>query len=461
MTTGQDEFGEIITQVLTENTAKSVLNHLNVLESNRAHLRTRWVWELLQNARDASANSDSKLVASVEQSEHEVVFRHNGGSFKREEIIHLIYHGSTKAESEDTIGQYGSGFLTTHLLSPEIEVSGQLEDGRNFAFRLKRELGSVSGLSDSMQNAAGAFVKSLTNVTSTHSFTTEFRYPLRGDALEVVTEGIATLKQCAPYVVVFNKEFSGISIESSVGTVEFKVIGRAQLKQGELELATVSEIENGNQRNLQYLVSKGNRSTVAIPVEFNDDRQACLPLGHTPRLFLGFPLVGTESFSFPAIINSFQFTPTPNRDGVFLWQAPDAANQENQAVLEEACELLAGMLHFAASSGWNNAYFLAEVPYIKAQSWLKEEELRACLKERLIERFRQTPAILNESGEAMRPKDSELPLANTPEGVVHLWELLVGWQEGQDIWPRNSDGNPDSPQVVVFLATIVDVTVGA
>ena len=27
--------------------------------------------------------------------------------------------------------------------------------------------------------------------------------------------------------------------------------------------------------------------------------------------------------------------------------------------------------------------------------------------------------------------------------------------------PRNSDGNPDSPQVVVFLATIVDVTVGS
>ena len=26
---------------------------------------------------------------------------------------------------------------------------------------------------------------------------------------------------------------------------------------------------------------------------------------------------------------------------------------------------------------------------------------------------------------------------------------------------RNSDGNPDSPQVVVFLATIVDVTVGS
>ena len=437
MTTEQDEFGEIITQVLTDNTAQSVLIHLNALESNRAHMRARWVWELLQNARDASANSDSKLVASVEQSEHEVVFRHNGGSFKREEIIHLIYHGSTKVESKDAIGQYGSGFLTTHLLSPEIEVSGQLEDGRNFSFRLKRELGSVSDLSDSMQNAAGAFIESLSSAPSTHSFTTEFRYPLRGDALEVVSEGIATLKQCAPYVVVFNREFSGISIESCIGTVEFKVIGRAQLKQNELEQVKVAEIENGHQRDLKYLVAKGNRATVAIPID--NDSHACLPLGHTPRLFLGFPLVGTESFSFPAVINSFQFTPTPSRDGVFLWQASDPANQENQAVLQEACELLAEMLHFAASSAWNNAYYLAEVPHIQTQNWLDEEELRACLEERLIENIRQTPAILNESGEAMRPKESELPLANTTEGVVHFWELLVGWQASEDIWPRRDE----------------------
>ena len=33
--------------------------------------------------------------------------------------------------------------------------------------------------------------------------------------------------------------------------------------------------------------------------------------------------------------------------------------------------------------------------------------------------------------------------------------------ETEEPAPRNSDGNPDSPQVVVFLATIVDVTVGS
>ena len=70
-----------------------------------------------------------------------------------EEVAHLIYHGSTKLEDEKTIGQYGSGFLTTHLLSPAIDVSGQLNDTRPFQFRLKREISSTKALSDSMDEA--------------------------------------------------------------------------------------------------------------------------------------------------------------------------------------------------------------------------------------------------------------------------------------------------------------------
>lgn len=351
MTIQGNEFDQIISQVLTDNTAQSVLNHLTALESNRARVRTRWIWELLQNARDTSANSDAELVASIKQSDDEVVFRHNGGSFEREEIIHLIYHGSTKVDSPEALGRYGSGFLTTHLLSPEIGVSGQLEDGRGFSFRLKREVGSVGDLSKSMQDAASAFVDSLSNEPPTDScYTTEFRYPLRGDASEVVAEGIATLKQSAPLVVVFNREFSSIRIESSDDTVEFKVSGRKRLKQTQFELVTVAETENGSSIAREYLVAQGEKSSVAIPVRSVADGRVVLPIVHTPRLFLGFPLVGTENFGFPAVINSFRFTPTENRDGVFLWQAedaPDAANQENQAVIEEACELLTQMLRLA------------------------------------------------------------------------------------------------------------------
>ena len=41
------------------------------------------------------------------------------------------------------------------------------------------------------------------------------------------------------------------------------------------------------------------------------------------------------------------------------------------------------------------------------------------------------------------------------QGVRNEFDVLLIYL------PRNSDGNPDSPQVVVFLATIVDVTVGS
>ena len=38
---------ETINEVLTENTAQSVLNHLKALESNRDHMLTRWIWGTL------------------------------------------------------------------------------------------------------------------------------------------------------------------------------------------------------------------------------------------------------------------------------------------------------------------------------------------------------------------------------------------------------------------------------
>ena len=102
-------------RVLTENTAQGILNHLQELESNRARMQRRWIWELLQNARDASVDDDTHLVASIEVGDGEVVFQHNGRGFTTDEVAHLIYHGSTKIEDENAIGRYGSGITDPSL----------------------------------------------------------------------------------------------------------------------------------------------------------------------------------------------------------------------------------------------------------------------------------------------------------------------------------------------------------
>ena len=412
---------EIKDRVLTENTAQGILNHLRELESNRARMQRRWIWELLQNARDAAADDDTHLVASVELGSGELVFQHNGRGFTMEEVAHLIYHGSTKLEDEKTIGQYGSGFLTTHLLSPEIDVSGQLNDGRPFNFRLKREIVSAKALSDSMDRAWDEFDASTEAVAD--SFTTRFRYPVAEESVGAVVEGIETLKQCAPFVVVFNRQFRRINIESTEETTTFEVVERVPLQEG-LQTVTVGVSEHGSLRERKYLLAEGAFASVTIPMAPTDNGTTCLPLEGIPRLFLGFPLVGTERFSFPAVINSFAFTPTESRDGVYLGQSDDEANHRNQAVMEEACDLHVKLMAFVTESQWTNAHTLAQIPAISEQTWLSTDWLHNRLGQ-LVSQIRQTPAVI--SGDAaLSPEDSIVPLAGEAMRTDALWDLLSG-----------------------------------
>ena len=131
------------------------------------------------------------------------------------------------------------------------------------------------------------------------------------------------------------------------------------------------ENENGNQQNSVYLLAEGKRTSVAVPLEPTNNGQICLSVDDTPRIFLGFPLIGTENFSFPAVINSFEFSPTPNRDGVYIGQSDkDGRNIVNQAIMEEACELLINLISFSASFGWCDIHILANVPAIRKTYWL-------------------------------------------------------------------------------------------
>ena len=426
---------EIKNQVLTENTAQGVLNHLKALQSNRARMQTRWIWELLQNARDTSPDDGKRLVASVKYEQGELIFQHNGAKFKIKEIAHLIYHGSTKFEDEETIGQYGSGFLTTHLLSPTIDVSGQLEDDKFFKFCLAREIRSVKELSELMDRAWENFNDSQSE-TLPSDFTTQFRYPVADDAVDAVAEGIEMLKRCAPFVIVFNQEFSKIDITTPDEKISFRLVESRHLQEDGLQEFTVEESESGTLTT--YILAKGEKTSVAVPLS-TDDGQTCLSVEGVPRLFLGFPLVGTENFSFPAIINSFEFTPTEDRDGVYLGQSDNKENKENQQIIIEACELLTNVLQFAAESGWRNTYVLANVPAIQEQSWLNTDWLRDNIKEQFIKKIRQTSAVLNEDGVAIKPEEAWLPVAETSDDIKALWDLLNEWQEGHEILPRRNE----------------------
>ena len=444
-------------RVLTENTAQAVFNYLADQESNRKTWQNRWIWELLQNARDASKTSNNRLIVKIQYNSEELVFLHNGSGFTPEQITHLIYHGSTKIEDEETIGKYGSGFLTTHLLSPEVVISGQLHDGQWFDFPLVRKPDSVTALRESMDETWENFSPSMMpQVPMPEGFTTRFVYPIKEDnAAYAVESGIATLKQCASYVIVFNQEFSSINIEDHHETICFEAIEPLQSDVSGIQQITVTERTNGNNTEMQYLLAQGEKTSVTVPLTSNDNNSVCLPIENIPRLFLGFPLVGTEDFSFPAVINSLDFTPTENRNGVYLWQSNNEANHNNQAIIEEACALLVRLLTFVAASGWCNVHRLVEIPPIEKKDWLHIEQLRNCLKSKLIDKILQTPAVITAAGTRLSPQDAILLRAKSETDIEILWNLeesiegireklskqgeAIGWCQAVKSWESVSE----------------------
>src|SRR2546427_4751842 len=136
---------------------KTFTKHLTKLFREEPLFRSRWIWELLQNARDASP--EGGVCVWLLHEPHRVVFRHSGVPFSLKNIAHLIYHGSTKYEED--IGKFGTGFLTTHLISKTVAVKGRLEDGKRFHFTLGRRGSKADGLKVAIDKLWDAVAESL------------------------------------------------------------------------------------------------------------------------------------------------------------------------------------------------------------------------------------------------------------------------------------------------------------
>ena len=102
--------------------ADKIIKRLHDLEKTVENNQGRWAWELLQNAKDSIAEDENRTVSvQIRLDEDSVEFRHNGTHFTDQDVIGLISQISSKEveEGQQTkkTGRFGTGFLTTHLLS--------------------------------------------------------------------------------------------------------------------------------------------------------------------------------------------------------------------------------------------------------------------------------------------------------------------------------------------------------
>ena len=92
----------------------------------------RWVIELLQNARDVAFDNQKVKVKIVYDDINNIVaFSHNGRFFRTKDVLNIIHQVTSKDKDENSIGQFGTGFMSTYALSEKVRIDGIAHDDEN------------------------------------------------------------------------------------------------------------------------------------------------------------------------------------------------------------------------------------------------------------------------------------------------------------------------------------------
>ncbi len=129
---GYNSYHDIITSniggVYQDGIATKILQHMdrirNISDESQAR---RWVMELLQNARDC-AYKDVGVRVRIELLNDKLIFSHSGMPFRIKDVLSIINQVTSKVSSEETVGQFGTGFMTTFLLSDSVTISSVLKE---------------------------------------------------------------------------------------------------------------------------------------------------------------------------------------------------------------------------------------------------------------------------------------------------------------------------------------------
>lgn len=316
-------------------TATKIFRGIDDLSKTVTKNHSRPIWELIQNAVD-SINDNHKVKIELVITDKEFIFSHNGGFFSEEDLLSLIDQVSRKSNKKEKIGRFGTGFITTHLLSKKIQIKGVIKEDSeysDFDALLDRRGDSpekvLENLSKTWKNLKKGTKKRKSKPRGFPKAV--FKYYLDQEVnWEYIIDELYYL---APYVLINKEEIESIKVTSSIKNILF-----TRKKQGSLSFLVLNEIRTVTDDKTydETFISYDNEDIkLTLPVSKNVKKIESF--NHIPKLFCDYPLFNTEKFSFPAVINCKKFNPKTERDGIPLSKKQHHEIKENKAIIEKAC----------------------------------------------------------------------------------------------------------------------------
>ena len=370
--------------------AKRVMEHLKPILSKSQDLRQRWMWELLQNASDLGDNVKARFEITADR----LKFSHNGKPFTLDEAYNLIMPDSTKDDEtthkKSVIGQFGTGFISTHILSKIIQIEGIIEDDEqlySFSFHLDRsERNDKDFLIQSIKDAEAEYRENLEELEELpdDEFQTSFIYhidntysSLKGQ--EIVNDGIESFKELIPYVLTFRPQLAEIEVIDRRNTTTKWTFKREEVESDIEDLIIIKTVCHKNGKHIEDRLIGNiieNETEIAFPIEeIEESKFQLLPFPEEcPILFCAFPMIGTSEFNFPVVVHSEKFVPNRERDGIELTDF----DEENRNRLVEARIAFKRLLEIIEENEWTEAYNICrftnpDINDVETKKWFAKE----------------------------------------------------------------------------------------
>jgi len=444
--------------------ANFVINKLEEIKPSVAP--KRWFWELLQNASDTGKPVDIRVILEHDK----LIFEHNGKPFRYKDTMNLIVPDTDKKDDQEDsdapkvqVGQFGTGFISTHILGLKVEVQGYLmggDEGESFKFTLDRtQKGDKGAIIKSMGETEKDFKRSRSNCDLSEnpktSFTYDFNFPFSTgvEPLEIARQGLAELPSTLPYVLSLRSDISSVTIVDRTGSDEkvaiYSANARQQKSEGVKSVQVLHETKGTEPVDKTIYLSTVGNTTVALEYDPSNNKIIGYEKG-LPRLFFSFPMIGTEEFPFPLVLDNsskYELFPDTERNGINLENVEKG--HKNRLVLEQGRDAYFKLIDYAIEQGWQNLYHFVDPNVFKENSnkdieeWYKEEIRKKIMEKLLSSTIVETKDRLIKLSEARFPSDNKASgnddLTTEIFGLVSFFtpispkipkeELLKAWNE--------------------------------
>lgn len=465
---------------------------LNGRDNSASVKPIRAIWEMVQNARDTSTDQ-SNIIFTRKQGVFE--FKHDGMPFTHNTLDALILQTSAKSRNDgDQVGQYGTGFLTTHKFGRKFDLAGSLKlvDDEELYYNFpkltidrnpntREEM--IKSLSNQFKEKDGWLNKEDYRSNKPDKWTIFTYFQPNDIEKKNVEEAFEQAPGMIPYILCLNEGIKSIKLRDEImdRTISFdrkeekKLKGKTPMSYLYSTTILVDDSRNKKIREFSILTLESKKTvittkginktmvTVILPIHNNTVNNLS---DNISKLFIYLPLVGTEHWGINFLIHAPMFTcSSDDRSSLRLiidGQTEHDPAIENCKYIQEASDILFDYISQHLSE-WQDVHYLAPIDFDVSNPnkelsdyykqlknvWLQKMRGLGIVSVKTVDGvIRKKPSCIYVLDSALTKAIKEkkgllMPIYNVllnrhhdlipiPEHLIFWSEIFASWYEGTD-----------------------------